>query len=252
MKPTILIVGASSGIGKETALIFSKNSWKVIACARNVKKLNDLSKLSIKKNNKNILTSKLDVTHSSMLNENINKIIKKFGIPDIVFLNAGTNNPNTKDIVNYNETKKLFDTNFFGIINCIDIILPKLKKNNNTQLVIMSSVAGYRGLPYAAAYCSSKSALISYAESIYNQCKKIGIRVRVICPGFVKTPLTDKNEFKMPMIISSEKAGKIIYKKLTSTNDFEIIFPKLFCFLMKFLSYLPNFIYFRITARLLK
>ena len=167
MKPTILIVGASSGIGKETALIFSKNSWKVIACARNVKKLNDLSKLSIKKNNKNILTSKLDVTHSSMLNENINKIIKKFGIPDIVFLNAGTNNPNTKDIVNYNETKKLFDTNFFGIINCIDIILPKLKKNNNTQLVIMSSVAGYRGLPYAAAYCSSKSALILFLNEIF-------------------------------------------------------------------------------------
>ena len=76
--------------------------------------------------------------------------------------------------------------------------------------------------------------------------------MRVICPGFVKTPLTDKNEFKMPMIISSEKAGKIIYKKLTSSNDFEIIFPKFFCYLMKLLSYLPNFIYLRITARLLK
>ena len=116
----------------------------------------------------------------------------------------------------------------------------------------MSSVAGYRGLPYAAAYCSTKSALISYAESIYNQCKEIGIRVRLICPGFVKTPLTDKNDFKMPMIISSEKAGDIIYKKLMSSNDFEIVFPKIFGLIMKLLRHLPNFIYLRITARLLK
>ena len=79
MNSTILIVGASSGIGKETALIFSKKNWKVIACSRNVKKLNDLSKLSINKNNKSILTSKLDVTNSSMLSENISKILKKFG-----------------------------------------------------------------------------------------------------------------------------------------------------------------------------
>ena len=82
----------------------------------------------------------------------------------------------------------------------------------------MSSVAGYRGLPYAAAYCSTKAALISFAESIYNQCKVVGISVRIICPGFVKTPLTDKNNFKMPMIISSEKAGQIIYEKLTNSQ----------------------------------
>ena len=127
-----------------------------------------------------------------------------------------------------------------------------MKKKKSTQLVIMSSVAGYRGLPYSASYCSTKSALISYAESIYNQCKEIGIRVRVICPGFVKTPLTDKNDFKMPMIISSEKAGDIIYKKLMNSNDFEIVFPKIFGLIMKLLRHLPNFIYLRITARLLK
>ena len=252
MDSTILIVGASSGIGKETALKFAQKNWKVIACSRNIKKLQDLSLLSIKNKYKKILPFKLDITKSNKLKLNINNIIRDFGIPDIVFLNAGTNNPNAKEIVNYVETKKLFETNFFGIINCIDILLPFMKKKKSTQLVIMSSVAGYRGLPYAAAYCSTKSALISYAESIYNQCKEIGIHVRVICPGFVKTPLTDKNDFKMPMIISSEKAGEIIYKKLLNSSDFEIVFPKTFGFIMKLLRHLPNFIYLRITSRLLK
>ena len=115
----------------------------------------------------------------------------------------------------------------------IEIFLPYLKKIQNSQLVIMSSVAGYRGLPYAAAYCSTKAALIAFAESIYNQCKVVGIKVRIICPGFVKTPLTDKNNFKMPMMISAKQAGKIIYDKLTNSRDFEIVFPKLFGFVMK-------------------
>ena len=248
MNSTILIVGASSGIGKETALVFSQNNWNVIACSRNLKKLNTLAKQTYK----NLYPCRLDITDKNNLNINITKIVKKYGVPDIVFLNAGTNNPNSKDIVSYKETLKLFDTNFFGIIHCIETLIPHLRKKNNSQLVIMSSVAGYRGLPYASAYCSSKSALISFAESIYNQCKEVGISVRIVCPGFVKTPLTDKNDFKMPMIITAEKAGKIIYKKLVFSKKFEISFPKLFCFFMKALKLLPNFIFLRITSLLLK
>ena len=250
MHPTILIVGASSGIGKETALNFARNNWNVIACSRNLKRLKNLSDTLIKK--KKISPYRLDITNENRLHSDIGKIIKSFGIPDIVFLNAGTNDPNSTEIVNYRKTRKLFETNFFGIVHCVDILLPYLKKKKNTQLVIMSSVAGYRGLPYAAAYCATKSALISYSESIYNQCKKIGIRVRIICPGFVKTPLTDKNDFKMPMIISSKKAGDIIYRKICNSNEFEIVFPRLFCYIMKVLKYLPNFIYLRITSRLLR
>ena len=116
----------------------------------------------------------------------------------------------------------------------------------------MSSVAGYRGLPYAAAYCSSKSAISTFAESIFNQCKNLGITVRVVNPGFIKTPLTDKNKFDMPMIISSEKASNIIYKKIVSSNKFEINCPWLFCFFMKILRILPYSIYFKLTNYLMK
>ncbi|MBF96921.1 MAG: putative oxidoreductase [Alphaproteobacteria bacterium MarineAlpha9_Bin4] len=251
MHSTILIVGASSGIGKHTALSFFQNNWKVIACSRNFKALKALSIKTAKKNLK-IEPVKLDITNQLACKKNIEKIIDKYGIPDIVFLNAGTNNPNSKNIASYKETKKLFEVNFFGIVNCIDLLIPHLEKKRSTQLVIMSSVAGYRGLPYAAAYCSSKAGLISFAEAIYNQCYEKGINVRVICPGFVKTPLTDKNKFKMPMIISSETAGNIIYDKLLNTKSFEIVFPKLFCYFMKILKILPNFLYLKLTSKLLK
>ena len=116
----------------------------------------------------------------------------------------------------------------------------------------MSSVAGYRGLPYASAYCSSKSAIITFVESIFNQCKNIGIKVRLVNPGFIKTPLTDKNKFKMPFIISADIAAEMMYKKFLYSNSFEINLPWLFCLFMKTLRILPYKLYFKITQLLLK
>ena len=180
MNSNILIIGASSGIGRATAIKFSRNNWNVIAASRKLKLLKELSSFSLKGNHKKIEPVVLDITKHQDLKKNIKNIISKFGIPNIVFLNAGTNNPNSENIASFKETKKLFEVNFFGIIHCIDILLPYLEKKRNTQLVIMSSVAGYRGLPYASAYCSSKAGLISFAESIYNQCRKKGIYIRVV------------------------------------------------------------------------
>ena len=133
MSPSILIVGASSGIGKQTALTFAKNNWKVVACSRNLDKLNKLTKGLLKKK---ILPFKLDITDDKKLPADIRNIIKTSGVPDIVFLNAGTNNPNFKGIVSFKETRKLFDTNFFGIIHCIDILLPHLKKKKMSNLFL--------------------------------------------------------------------------------------------------------------------
>ena len=116
----------------------------------------------------------------------------------------------------------------------------------------MSSVAGYRGLPYSSAYCSSKAALINYVESIVNQSAMHGINVRLVNPGFIKTPLTDKNNFKMPLIISSKKAAKILYNKFLFTTKFEINLPTFFCIIMKILRIIPYFIYFRLTKLVLR
>ena len=250
MKKSIFITGASSGIGRALSLKFVSEGWQVIASARRINLLKSLSNQSVKKNS--IKPIKIDITDNKMVCNKINSIINTYGIPDIIFLNAGTNNPNSNSIFSLEETRQIFETNFFGTLNCLSALLPYLKKKKQSQVIIMSSVAGYRGLPYAAAYCSSKSAISNFAESIYNQCKKYGITVRVVNPGFIKTPLTDKNKFDMPMIISVEKAANIIYKKILFSNKFEINCPLLFCFLMKVLRILPYSIYFKLTNYLMK
>ena len=121
------------------------------------------------------------------------------------------------------------------------------KGKKSGQISIVSSVAGYRGLPGAAAYCSSKSALISFAESLHFEMKRFNVRVSIINPGFIKTPMTDENNYTMPMIKSPEYAANQIYKGLVKSNDFEIHFPKKFTFLMKILKILPSSLYFRIV-----
>ncbi len=250
MSKSIFITGASSGIGRSLSLKFANEGWKVIASARRINLLKKLANDSLKKSI--IKPVKIDITNKKLVSDKINSVVKTNGVPDIIFLNAGTNNPNSNSIFTLDETRQIFETNFFGTLNCLAAFLPYLKKKKQSQVIIMSSVAGYRGLPYAAAYCSSKSALSAFAESIYNQCKKYGIAVRIVNPGFIKTPLTDKNKFDMPMIISVEKAANIIYEKILNSNKFEINCPSLFCFLMKILRILPYSIYFKLTNYLMK
>ena len=250
MKKLIFVTGASSGIGRAIAIKFSNNGWKVIAAARRLNLLRQLKTEAIK--SETIIPLKMDITNKKNTSSQVQKIIKKYGSPDIVLLNAGTNNPNSKYIFSLEETKQIFETNFFGTLNCLQALLPFLKKENKAQVIFMSSVAGYRGLPFAAAYCSSKSAITTFAESIYNQCAVHGIAIRVVNPGFIKTPLTDKNKFKMPMIITAEKAADIIFKKIIYSKQFEINCPWLFCYIMKILRLLPYNVYLKLTSLLIK
>ena len=144
------------------------------------------------------------------------------------------------------------EVNFFGTINSINAVYNYYKEKKSGQISIMSSVAGYRGLPAAGAYCASKSALTSFAESLCFDLKRKNVRVSVISPGFIKTPMTDQNEFPMPMIKSPDFAAEQIFKGLTKKNGFEIHFPKTFTSIMKVLQIMPNSIYFNLVERGMK
>ena len=144
------------------------------------------------------------------------------------------------------------EVNFFGIMNSINSIYDYYKEKKSGQISIISSVAGYRGLPAAGAYCASKSALTSFAESLHFEMKRKNIRVSLISPGFIKTPMTDQNDFSMPMIKSAEFAAEQIFNGLTKKNGFEIHFPKAFTYIMKFLRILPSSIYFRFLEKGMK
>jgi short-subunit dehydrogenase len=137
-------------------------------------------------------------------------------------------------------------------MNSINSVYDYYNDKKSGQISIISSVAGYRGLPAAGAYCASKSALTSFAESLHFEMKKKNVRVSLISPGFIKTPMTDQNDFPMPMIKSSEFAAEQIFLGLIKKKGFEIHFPRIFTYMMKILSMLPSNIYFKIVEKGMK
>jgi short-subunit dehydrogenase len=246
-KKIIWITGASSGIGKALAIKFAEKGWTVAASARRKNLLEDLNKF-----NPNIYSFPLDVTEIENCKLIANKIIEKFGGIDICVFGTGMHDPKSEKRFNLNKIREIMEVNYFGTMNSINSIYEYFSEKKNGQISIISSVAGYRGLPAAGAYCASKAALTSYAESLNFDMKMKNVRVSLISPGFIKTPMTDQNDFPMPMIKTPEFAANEIFKGLTEKKSFEIHFPKAFTYFLKFLQILPSSIYFKLVSKGMK
>tara|TARA_B100000902_G_C27101189_1_gene808876 strand:+ start:184 stop:948 length:765 start_codon:yes stop_codon:yes gene_type:complete len=238
-KKTIWITGASTGIGKALAIKFAENGWNVAASARRESLLKELNNI-----NENIHSYPLDVTKIDDCKSIAQQIIKKLGQIDICVFGTGMHDPKSEKEFNLEKIRKIMEVNFFGTMNSINSIYDYFSDIKRGQISIISSVAGYRGLPAAGAYCSSKSALTSFAESLYFDMKRKNVKVSIISPGFIKTPMTDQNDFTMPMLKSAEYAADKIYLGLLKKDGFEIHFPKTFTYLMKIIQILPNWLYF--------
>ena len=246
-KKIIWITGASSGIGKALAIKFAEKGWTVAASARRENLLEDLNKF-----NPNIYSFPLDVTEIENCKLIANKIIEKFGGIDICVFGTGMHDPKSEKRFNLNKIREIMEVNYFGTMNSINSIYGYFSEKKNGQISIISSVAGYRGLPAAGAYCASKAALTSYAESLNFDMQMKNVKVSLISPGFIKTPMTDQNDFPMPMIKSPEFAANEIFKGLTEKKSFEIHFPKAFTYFLKFLQILPSSIYFKLVSKGMK
>ena len=246
-KKVIWITGASSGIGKALSLKFANEGWIVAASARRENLLEELKEL-----NENIHSFPLDVTNSNQCKAVFENITKKFNDIEISVFCTGMHDPKSEKEFNLDKIKEIMEVNYFGTMNSINSVYKYYSEKKSGQISIVSSVAGYRGLPAAGAYCASKSALTSFAESLHFEMKRKNIRISLVSPGFIKTPMTDKNEFPMPMIKSPEFAAEQIYNGLIQSNSFEIHFPKLFTYIMKFLKILPNSIYLKLVEKGMK
>ena len=246
-KKIIWITGASSGIGKALAIKFAEKGWIVAASARRENLLEDLNKF-----NPNIYSFPLDVTEIENCKLIANKIIEKFGGIDICVFGTGMHDPKSEKRFNLNKIREIMEVNYFGTMNSINSIYEYFSEKKNGQISIISSVAGYRGLPAAGAYCASKAALTSYAESLNFDMQMKNVKVSLISPGFIKTPMTDQNDFPMPMIKTPEFAANEIFKGLTEKKSFEIHFPKAFTYFLKFLQILPSSIYFKLVSKGMK
>jgi len=246
-KKVIWITGESSGIGRSLALKFAKEGWTVSASARRENLLQELHT-----ENENIHSFPLDVTNTEQCKAAFNDIVKKFENIDICVFSTGTHDPKSEKRFNLDKIREIMEVNYFGTMNSINSVYDYFSEKKEGHISIMSSVAGYRGLPAAGAYCASKSALTSFAESLHFEMKRVNVRVSLISPGFIKTPLTDQNDFPMPMIKTPEFAADEIYKGLVIKKGFEIHFPKAFTYFLKFLQMLPSSLYFKLVARGMK
>ena len=247
MTKTIWITGASSGIGKALAIKFANQGWQVAASARRENLLKDLNN-----QNPNIYSFPLDVRNENESKNTFQNIIKKFQTIDISVFCTGMHDPDAEKKLSSEKIREIMETNFFGTLNCIMAVNTYFRERKNGHIAIVSSVAGYRGLPAASGYCASKSALISLAESLYFDFKRYNVKVSVINPGFIKTPMTDKNKFPMPMIKSAEFAAEKMFTGLTKKNTFEIHFPIAFTMLMKLLKIMPNWLFFLLVKKGMK
>ena len=240
-KKVIWITGASSGIGKALSIKFAQEGWIVAASARREGLLQELTKID-----QNIHSFPLDVTNPEQCKKIFEDIKNKFNNIEISIFGTGIHDPNSEKKFNLDKIREIMEVNYFGTMNSINSVYDYYNDKKSGQISIISSVAGYRGLPAAGAYCASKSALTSFTESLRFEMMKKNVRVSLVSPGFIKTPMTDQNDFPMPMIKSPEFAAEQIYIGLTKKTGFEIHFPKAFTFFLKFLRILPYPIYFKL------
>ena len=247
MNKVVWITGASSGIGKSLALKFAQEGWNVAISARRENLLNEISE-----SNEKIRSFPLDVTDIAKCKEVFNQIKSYYGDVDICFFSSGTWNPKKEKDIDVEQIEDVFKVNFFGTVNSIKAVEEHFKNKKDGTITIVSSIAGYRGLPNTTGYGPSKSALISLAESLYFDFERHNVRVCLVSPGFIRTPMTDKNDFKMPFLKTPEFAADKIYEGLVNKNNFEIHFPKELTLTLKIFKLLPSKIYFYLVKKLTK
>ena len=194
-KKTIWITGGSTGIGKALAIKFASKGWNVAISARRAELLNELSN-----SYENISGFPLDVTDKEKCKEVFNEIKNKYENIDICFFSTGTWNPKKEKEIDVEQMEDVFKVNFFGTVNSIKAVEQYYRERKNGIITIVSSIAGYRGLPNSTGYGPSKSALNNLAESLYFDFQRYNVRVCLVSPGFIKTPMTDKNDFKLSLI----------------------------------------------------
>ena len=241
------ITGAGKGIGRALAKRLAQDGWTVAVSARTMQDLNDLAAECPADR---IHPFALDVTDLSMTEATIKDIERTLGMPDLVIFNAGTHIPVNVENFAVAPFRRLVETNLMGTVNGLGQVIPHFVRRGHGHIAVVASLAGYRGLPSSAAYGATKAAIINMCEALKPELEGHGVRLTLINPGFVKTPLTDRNDFPMPFLIPVEEAVEHIVRGL-SGGRFETAFPRRFAFLMKLLRLLPDRLFFFVTRRMI-
>lgn len=243
------ITGASAGIGKALSVRLAGDGMIVAASARSVEGLDALVDEVLKSGVEGrVVPFPLDVTDRKATAAVVGDIERELGPIDLAVLNAGTHRPMGLADFDVDTAMSLMTVNYFGVVNGVAALLDAMRPRGRGHLAVVASLAGYRGLPTAAAYGPTKAALINLCESLHTECGRAGIRLQLINPGFVDTPLTARNPFPMPDLISAERAAEFICRGL-ERDRFEITFPPRFAWTLKLARMLPYPAYFAMVRK---
>lgn len=237
------IIGASTGIGRALALELAGRGVNTALSARSADKLDELAAQS-----SNLVPIPLDASDFVAVDRAHSDIQNRFGTLDLVFFCAATYRSSDVSGLTRSEIRETINLNYTSVVESVTVVLPSMKAQGYGHIVIMASVAGYQGLPNASLYGSTKAALINFAEAIKPELEAHGLKVSLVNPGFVKTPLTDKNDFPMPFMIEPEEAATRIVKGL-ETGKFEIAFPRRFVLQLKLMKLLPYSVFFALIRK---
>ena len=243
----VWLVGASTGIGRATAELLHAQGATVIVSARNAQALE-----SFVAAHPGGEALPLDVVAPGALRQAVDKIVARHGRIDLVAYCAGTYRAMLATDFDLDAALQHLQVNYEGALRLLDAVLAQLRQQaaagQGAHLSLMASVAGYRGLPKALAYGPTKAALINLAEVLYADLAPLGVGVSVINPGFVQTPLTALNDFRMPALQTPQQAAEAVLRGWAS-GAFEIHFPKRFTVAMKLLRLLPDGLFFALMRR---
>ena len=243
----VWIVGASSGIGAALARELFTRGARVALSARREEPLRELAGPAAQIGSALILP--MDVTRPGSVRDALQTIVDRWQGIDVVLWVAGTYRPMRAYDFDLADAHRIVQTNLGGVVNGLASIMPVLIGQRSGAIGIVSSVAGFNGLPMSLVYGPTKAALINLAQSLYFDLHPLGIGVHLINPGFVETPLTELNEFPMPAIVSAQTAANRILTGF-ARGEFETHFPRRFTGTMKLLQLLPYRLYFAVVKRI--
>ncbi len=241
------ITGASEGIGRALAIQLASRGYTVWASARSVEKLEALAASFVGKGR--IVPLPLDVTDRAANVAAVQRIVAESGVLALAVFNAGNFFPVRAFKLSHDPFDRSLEINLAGVINGIIPAIEVMKSQGRGQLALVASSAGYGGLPKSAAYGASKAGLINLAASLKFDLDPMNIRIQVVTPGFVETPLTEKNDFPMPFLMPVDKAAQAFARGLEG-NAFDITFPRRFTWMLKVINLLPYWLYFPLVARM--
>lgn len=239
----VLITGASSGIGEALAYEYAKQGAILGLVARREEELQKLARAIQPQVDKQVAIYVADVRDSKALEVAAQDFINQFGVPDIVIASAGvsmgTLTQHAEDTDNF---KAVMDINVVGLVNTFQPFIADMIKQRHGQLVGFASVAGIRGLPGAGAYSASKAAAISYLESLRVELQSYGIAVTTIVPGYIRTPMTDINPYKMPFLMEVDLAAAKFANAIAAKRRFTVI-PWQMGLIARAMHFIPPFLW---------